>query len=70
VHICERGVVRAEIVEGFLEEGLVRNAAGKASQVWETVGAAYAVDKLKGLGRPSPRQKTPWNEETVKRPSG
>ena len=42
----------AEIARRFLEEGLVRNAAGKAYQAWKALVAGISVDyrdKLKGV---------------------
>jgi hypothetical protein len=44
----------AEIAEKFLEEGLIRNAAGKAFQAWKAVVAAYAVDKVDDLRKVFP----------------
>jgi hypothetical protein len=44
----------AEIAEKFLEEGLIRNAAGKAFQAWRAVVAAYAVDKVDDLRKVFP----------------
>ncbi|BDC17469.1 PaREP1 family protein [Acidianus sp. HS-5] len=34
----------AELAKRFLDEGLIRNAAGKAYQAWKALVAAYAVD--------------------------
>ena len=42
----------AEIARRFLEEGLVRNAAGRAYQAWKALVAGVSVDyrdKLKGV---------------------
>ncbi|GAA5418463.1 hypothetical protein Stok01_00405 [Sulfurisphaera tokodaii] len=42
----------AEIARKFLDEGLIRNAAGKTYQAWKALVAGIAVDhrdKLKGL---------------------
>ncbi|MEL9990075.1 MAG: PaREP1 family protein [Thermoproteus sp.] len=44
----------AELAERFLEEGLVRNAAGKAFQAWKALVAAYAVDKIEDLRKAYP----------------
>ncbi|MEM0464377.1 PaREP1 family protein [Pyrobaculum sp.] len=49
----------AELAEEFLEEGLVRNAAGKAWQAWKAVVAAYAVDRLDDLRKAFPGLKKP-----------
>ncbi|RFA98514.1 PaREP1 family protein [Pyrobaculum aerophilum] len=50
-------VYEAEISEEFLEEGLVRNAAGKAFQSWKAVVAAHSVDKLEELKKAFPGRK-------------
>jgi len=47
----------AELAEKFLEEGLVRNAAGKAFQSWKAIVAAYSVNKIEELGKAFPGRK-------------
>ncbi|WP_052885925.1 PaREP1 family protein [Vulcanisaeta distributa] len=38
-----------ELAESFLNQGFIRNAAGKAFQAWKALVAAYAVDKISEL---------------------
>lgn len=53
----KEALYEAEIAEKFLDEGLVRNAAGKAFQAWKAIVAAYAVDKMDELRRVFPEVK-------------
>ncbi|MCU7787971.1 PaREP1 family protein [Pyrobaculum sp. 3827-6] len=55
----------AELAEKFLEEGLVRNAAGKAFQSWKAIVAAYSVDKIEELGKAFPGRKKPRGARRV-----
>lgn len=55
----KEALYEAELAEEFLDEGLVRNAAGKAWQAWKALVAAYAVDKLEELRKAFPGQKKP-----------
>ncbi len=47
----------AELAESFLNQGLIRNAAGKAFQAWKALVAAYAVDKISELRKLFPGTK-------------
>ncbi|ABO07825.1 PaREP1 family protein [Pyrobaculum calidifontis] len=55
----KEALYEAELAERFLEEGFVRNAAGKAFQAWKTLVAAYAVDKVEELKNAFPGRKKP-----------
>jgi len=55
----KEALYEAELAERFLEEGLVRNAAGKAFQAWKALVAAYAVDRLEELKKAFPGRKKP-----------
>ncbi len=46
-----------ELAESFLNQGLIRNAAGKAFQAWKALVAAYAVDKISELRKLLPGTK-------------
>jgi hypothetical protein len=45
----EEAKYEAEIARKFLEQNLIRNAAGKAFQAWKALVAALAVDKRNEL---------------------
>lgn len=49
----------AELAERFLEECLVKNAAGKAFQAWKALVAAYAVDKVEEVKKAFQEHKKP-----------
>jgi len=55
----KEALYEAELAERFLEEDLVRNAAGKAFQAWKALVAAYAVDKVEELKKAFPGRKKP-----------
>lgn len=52
-------VYEAELAKRFLDQGLVRNAAGRVFQAWKALVAAYAVDKVDELRRVFPGFKKP-----------
>jgi hypothetical protein len=47
-----------EIAEKFLQEGLVRNAAGKVFQAWKSLMAALLTDKRDVLVKKYPKKKS------------
>ena len=53
----KEALYEADLAESFLNQGLVRNAAGKAFQAWKALVAAYAVDKVDELRRLFPGTK-------------
>ena len=55
----KEAIYEADLAESFLNQGLTRNAAGKAFQAWKALVAAYAVDKVNELRRLFPGTKRP-----------
>ncbi|WP_342765490.1 PaREP1 family protein [Vulcanisaeta sp. JCM 14467] len=47
----KEALYETDLVESFLNQGLTRNAAGKAFQAWKALVAAYAVDRVSELRR-------------------
>jgi Archaeal PaREP1/PaREP8 family. len=54
----EEAKFEVEIAEKFLQEGLVRNAAGKVFQAWKSLLAALLTDKRDVLVKKYPKKKS------------
>ena len=54
----EEARFEVEIAEKFLQEGLVRNAAGKVFQAWKSLLAALLTDKRDVLVKKYPKKKS------------
>jgi len=54
----EEAKFEVEIAEKFLQEGLIRNAAGKVFQAWKSLLAALLTDKRDVLVKKYPKKKS------------
>jgi hypothetical protein len=54
----EEARFEVEIAEKFLQEGLIRNAAGKVFQAWKSLLAALLTDKRDVLVKKYPKKKS------------
>jgi hypothetical protein len=63
----EEARFEVEIAEKFLQEGLIRNAAGKAFQAWKSLLAALLTEKRDVLVKKYPKEVVREEKDRIRR---